>query len=128
VPEQGEGVPCPAALCYFSAPFRPPTNLSKLDKPMALERSDVDKIAHLARLAIPEEAKDRLGTDLSNILALMEQMGTLDTAGVEPMAHPLHMIQRLRPDTATEPNQRAHFQAIAPQTQDGLYLVPKVIE
>jgi aspartyl-tRNA(Asn)/glutamyl-tRNA(Gln) amidotransferase subunit C len=95
---------------------------------MALERSDVDKIAHLARLAIPEEAKDRLGTDLSNILALMEQMGTVDTNGVEPMAHPLHMVQRLRQDAATEPNQRDHFQAIAPQTQEGLYLVPRVIE
>jgi aspartyl-tRNA(Asn)/glutamyl-tRNA(Gln) amidotransferase subunit C len=95
---------------------------------MALDRSDVDKIAHLARLAIREAAKDRLATDLSNILALMEQMGSVDTAGVEPMAHPLHMTQRLRPDQATEPDQRAHFQAIAPQTADGLYLVPKVIE
>jgi aspartyl-tRNA(Asn)/glutamyl-tRNA(Gln) amidotransferase subunit C len=95
---------------------------------MALERSDVDKIAHLARLAIPEAAKDRLGTDLSNILALMEQMGTVDTSGVAPMAHPLHMVQRLRPDAVTEPNQRDQFQAIAPQTQDGLYLVPRVIE
>jgi aspartyl-tRNA(Asn)/glutamyl-tRNA(Gln) amidotransferase subunit C len=95
---------------------------------MALERSDVDKIAHLARLAIPEAAKDRLSTDLSNILALMEQMGTVDTSGVAPMAHPLHMVQRLRPDAVTEPNERDQFQAIAPQTQDGLYLVPRVIE
>jgi aspartyl-tRNA(Asn)/glutamyl-tRNA(Gln) amidotransferase subunit C len=95
---------------------------------MALDRTDVDKIAHLARLAIPEAAKDRLATDLSNILALMEQMGTVDTSGVEPMAHPLHMTQRLRPDLPTEPDQRAHFQAIAPRTEDGLYLVPKVIE
>ena len=95
---------------------------------MALDRSDVDKIAHLARLAVPEDAKGRLAADLSNILALMEQMGTLDTDGVAPMAHPLHMVQRLRPDQAIEPNQRDHFQAIAPQTQDGLYLVPRVIE
>jgi aspartyl-tRNA(Asn)/glutamyl-tRNA(Gln) amidotransferase subunit C len=95
---------------------------------MALDRSDVDKIAHLARLAIPEATKDRLVTDLSNILALMEQMGSVDTTGVEPMAHPLHMTQRLRPDQATEPDQRDHFQAIAPQTEGGLYLVPKVIE
>ncbi len=95
---------------------------------MALDRTDVDKIAHLARLAVPEAAKDRIAADLSNILALMAQMGTVDTSGVEPMAHPLHMTQRLRPDTATEPDQRAHFQAIAPRTEDGLYLVPKVIE
>jgi aspartyl-tRNA(Asn)/glutamyl-tRNA(Gln) amidotransferase subunit C len=95
---------------------------------MALERSDVDKIAHLARLAVPDAAKDRLCADLCNILALVEQMGAVDTQGVEPMAHPLHMTQRLRPDQATEPDQRAHFQAIAPQTNRGLYLVPKVIE
>jgi aspartyl-tRNA(Asn)/glutamyl-tRNA(Gln) amidotransferase subunit C len=95
---------------------------------MALERSDVDKIAHLARLAVPDEAKDRLCADLSNILALVEQMGTVDTQRVEPMAHPLHMTQRLRPDQATEPDQRAHFLAIAPRTEGGLYLVPKVIE
>ena len=95
---------------------------------MALDRSDVDKIAHLARLAIPEATKDRLASDLSNILALMEQMSSVDTEGVTPMAHPLHMTQRLRPDQATEPNQRPHFQAIAPQTENGLYLVPKVIE
>lgn len=95
---------------------------------MTLDRSDVDKIAHLARLAVPEEAKDRLASDLSNILALMEQMGAVETTGVVPMAHPLHMVQRLRPDVPTEPDQRARFQAIAPQTEDGLYLVPKVIE
>jgi aspartyl-tRNA(Asn)/glutamyl-tRNA(Gln) amidotransferase subunit C len=95
---------------------------------MALDRSDVDKIAHLARLAVREEAKDRLAADLSNILGLMEQMGAVDTAGVVPMAHPLHMVQRLRPDLPTEADQRARFQAIAPRTEDGLYLVPKVIE
>lgn len=95
---------------------------------MALDRTDIDKIAHLARLAVPEETKDRLASDLSNILALMEQMGTVDTAGIEPMAHPLHMMQRLRPDQASEADQRTHFQAIAPQTENGLYLVPKVIE
>lgn len=115
-------VPSTAGLCYFCLLF------GTLDKPMALDRTDVDKIAHLARLAVPEEAKDRLAADLTNILALMEQMGAVDTAGVGPMAHPLHMVQRLRPDRPTEPDQRAQFQAIAPQTEDGLYLVPKVIE
>jgi aspartyl-tRNA(Asn)/glutamyl-tRNA(Gln) amidotransferase subunit C len=95
---------------------------------MALAPSDVDKIAHLARLALPEAARDRLCADLSNILALVEQMGAVDTTGVLPMAHPLHMTQRLRPDIPTEPNERDRFQSIAPQTQDGLYLVPKVIE
>ena len=95
---------------------------------MALDRSDVEKIAHLARLAVDPEAGERYALDLSNILDLVAQMDAVDTAGVEPMAHPLHQAQRLRPDVPTEPDQRARFQAIAPQTEAGLYLVPRVIE
>jgi aspartyl-tRNA(Asn)/glutamyl-tRNA(Gln) amidotransferase subunit C len=95
---------------------------------MALDRSDVEKIAHLARLAVAPQDSDRYAQDLSNILDLVAQMDAVDTAGVAPMAHPLHQSQRLRPDLATEPDQRALFQAIAPQAQAGLYLVPKVIE
>lgn len=95
---------------------------------MALERSDVDKIAHLARLAVSAEECARYAIDLSNILDLMARMDAVDTAGVAPMAHPLHMAQRLRPDLPTEPDRREAFQAIAPLTDAGLYLVPKVIE
>jgi len=95
---------------------------------MSLDRSDIDKIAHLARLAIAPDQSERYAADLSNILTLVAQMDAVDTAGVAPMAHPLHMAQRLRPDQPTEPNQREHFQSIAPLTQDGLYLVPKVID
>ena len=95
---------------------------------MSLERTDVEKIAHLARLAVSEEELDAVAGDLTNILNLVEQMNAVDTQGVEPMAHPLHMVQRLRPDEVTEENQRDHFQAIAPQTDSGLYLVPRVIE
>jgi aspartyl-tRNA(Asn)/glutamyl-tRNA(Gln) amidotransferase subunit C len=95
---------------------------------MALDQSDVEKIAHLARLALPPASCTRYAQDLSNILALVAQMDAVDTVGVAPMAHPLHQTQRLRPDVPTEPDQRAHFQAIAPQTDGGLYLVPKVIE
>jgi len=95
---------------------------------MSLDRSDVDKIAHLARLAIAEEEKDRYAADLSNILSLVEQMNAVDTEGVSPMAHPLRMVQRLRSDEPTEPNQRELFQQIAPATEDGLYLVPRVVE
>jgi aspartyl-tRNA(Asn)/glutamyl-tRNA(Gln) amidotransferase subunit C len=95
---------------------------------MALERSDVEKIAHLARLAVSDEETGRYANDLSNILDLVAQMDAVDTAGVSPMAHPLHMAQRLRPDTPTEPDRRAQFQANAPLTKGGLYLVPKVIE
>ena len=95
---------------------------------MSLDRSDVEKIAHLARLAISEEEKDRYAASLSDILSLVEQMNAVDTEGVTPMAHPLHMVQRLRPDEPTEPNQRELFQQIAPATEDGLYLVPRVVE
>lgn len=95
---------------------------------MSLTASDVKKIAHLARLGIDEQQIDSYANDLSNILDLMTQMGQADTAGVVPMAHPLDQTQRLREDLVTETNQREHFQAIAPQTEAGLYLVPKVIE
>ena len=95
---------------------------------MSLDSAAVAKIAHLARLAVADDELSHYAAELSKILDLVEQMSAVDTAGVEPMAHPLHMVQRLRPDAATEPDQRADFQAIAPATEDGLYLVPKVIE
>ncbi len=95
---------------------------------MSLERSDVEKMAHLARLAVSGDELDAVTADLSNILHLVAQMEAADTAGVEPMAHPLHMAQRLREDVVTEENQREKYQAIAPLTEDGLYLVPRVIE
>lgn len=95
---------------------------------MSLSRADVEKIAHLARLALSEAETERYAVDLSNILGLVEAMGAVDTGGVAPMAHPLHMIQRLRPDEPSESDQRALFQSIAPLTEDGLYLVPRVIE
>lgn len=95
---------------------------------MSLEKSDVEKIAHLARLAVSEDELDSVASDLSNILDLVEQMNAVDTADVEPMAHPLHMLQRLREDVVTEMDQRDLFQSIAPETENGLYLVPKVIE
>ncbi len=95
---------------------------------MYLERADVEKIAHLARLAVSEAELDGVARDLSNILALVEQMNAVDTRGVAPMAHPLHMPQRLRPDVVSESDQRTKFQSVAPLTEVGLYLVPKVIE
>ncbi|NEV62551.1 Asp-tRNA(Asn)/Glu-tRNA(Gln) amidotransferase subunit GatC [Thiorhodococcus minor] len=95
---------------------------------MSLDSSDVEKIAHLARLAIAPEQTERYAADLSNILDLVAQMDAVDTTDVEPMAHPLHMAQRLRADAPSEPNQRERFQANAPLAEAGLYLVPKVIE
>ncbi len=95
---------------------------------MALDTKDVAKIAHLARLEVAESELAHYATDLSNILTLVEQMDAVDTTGVTPMAHPLHMSQRLRPDAVTEADQRDAFQTNAPATENGLYLVPKVIE
>lgn len=95
---------------------------------MSLSADDVKKIAHLARLGIDEKDVASYAKDLSGMLDLMVQMGELDTDNVEPMAHPLDQMQRLREDLVTENNQRDKFQSIAPQTEAGLYLVPKVID
>ena len=95
---------------------------------MSLTASDVKKIAHLARLGIDEQQIEHYAEDLSKLLDLMTQMGQQDTNGVSPMAHPLDQMQRLRPDAVTETDQRDAFQTIAPQTEAGLYLVPKVID
>ncbi len=95
---------------------------------MSLEKSDVEKIAHLARLAVNEQELESVADGLSSILGLVEQMNAVDTSAVTPMAHPLHMAQRLRPDAVTEEDRREQFQSVAPQAEAGLYLVPKVIE
>lgn len=95
---------------------------------MSLKRSDVEKIAHLARLAVSDHELDSVAGDLSNILDLVEQMGAVDSSGITPMAHPLHMVQRLREDRVAETDQRESFQSVAPAVENGLYLVPRVIE
>ncbi len=95
---------------------------------MSLEKQDVEKIAHLARLAIDESAIPGYAQDLSGILGLVDQMNAVDTDGVEPLAHPHDAIQRLREDLVTEQDQRELLQSNAPQTDSGLFLVPKVIE
>lgn len=95
---------------------------------MSLGPAEVETIAHLARLAIDESLIPDYVRNLSDILSFVEQMNTVDTSGVAPMAHPLEAVQRLRPDVVTEGNQRDLFQSIAPATENGLYLVPRVIE
>ncbi|MBO2929164.1 Asp-tRNA(Asn)/Glu-tRNA(Gln) amidotransferase subunit GatC [Metapseudomonas otitidis] len=95
---------------------------------MALERSDVEKIAHLARLGLSEGDIPRTTETLNNILGLIDAMQAVDTDGVEPLAHPLEATQRLRADEVTEENHRDAYQAIAPAVENGLYLVPKVID
>jgi aspartyl-tRNA(Asn)/glutamyl-tRNA(Gln) amidotransferase subunit C len=93
-----------------------------------LSATEVKKIAHLARVGIEDQHIGAYADDLNNVLTLMAQMSELDTSDVKPMAHPMDQVQRLRADEVTETNQRDYFQRIAPQTEEGLYLVPKVIE
>lgn len=95
---------------------------------MALDQNQIRDIAELSRLQIDDDQIAAYQQNLSNILALVDQLAAVDTQGVEPMAHPLDATQRLRADVVTESNQREHFQAIAPQTEQGHYLVPKVVE
>ncbi len=86
------------------------------------------KVARLARLAVPDDRLEAYTQNLSNILNLVDQLSAVDTTGVEPMAHPLDMMQRLREDVVTETDHREKYQSVAPEVEDGLYLVPKVIE
>ena len=95
---------------------------------MTISRKDIEKVAVLARIRVDDEQVSALEKDLGNILDLVDQLAAADTADVEPLAHPLDAVQRLRADTVTETNQREAFQAIAPATENGLYLVPRVIE
>jgi aspartyl-tRNA(Asn)/glutamyl-tRNA(Gln) amidotransferase subunit C len=95
---------------------------------MALNITDIKRIAHLARIEVSDTEAEATLIKLSGILGLIEQMQAVDTAGITPMSHSQEVTQRLREDVVTQTNKRADFQAIAPQVQDGLYLVPKVIE
>ncbi|MBR9866262.1 Asp-tRNA(Asn)/Glu-tRNA(Gln) amidotransferase subunit GatC [uncultured Amphritea sp.] len=95
---------------------------------MSLDRTDVEKIAHLARLNIAEQDIQEYAENLSNILKLVDQMQAVDTHDIAPMAHPMDAIQRLRVDEVTEGNQRDHLQTVAPAVEAGLFQVPKVIE
>jgi len=95
---------------------------------MALKNTDVEKIAHLARLQVSASDTLEVAQRISNILNMIDQMQSVDTSQVAPMAHPFDATQRLRADVVTETDQRDYFQLNAPATQDGLYLVPKVIE
>jgi aspartyl-tRNA(Asn)/glutamyl-tRNA(Gln) amidotransferase subunit C len=95
---------------------------------MALDKSEVEKIAHLARLHISDEDTEEVTTRITDILTLIDQMQSVDTDSVEAMAHPLDVVQRLRADQITEDNQREDLQKLAPNSANGLYLVPKVLE
>ena len=96
---------------------------------MTFNRKDIDKVAHLARLEIDETNIQEYASNLSKILDLVNQINSADTTGITPIAHPIENIQqRLREDKVSEEIDRESFQKIAPLTEAGLYLVPKVIE
>jgi aspartyl-tRNA(Asn)/glutamyl-tRNA(Gln) amidotransferase subunit C len=95
---------------------------------MSLSIADVERIATLARIRVTPEEAAQTQRQLNGIFDLIAEMQRVDTTGIEPMAHAQDMSQRLRPDIATEPNRREAYQAVAPQVENGLYLVPKVIE
>lgn len=95
---------------------------------MTISKAEVAKVAHLARLAIPEDRLEGYTDTISDILDLVAQMNAVNTDGVLPLSNPLDAVQWLRTDAVTETNQRELYQSIAPRVEDGLYLVPKVIE
>ena len=95
---------------------------------MSLSNDQVGHIARLARIAVSASELEATRDKLNGIFGLIEQMQAIDTTGVEPMSHPQELATRLRADRVTETDRRDAFQKVAPQTEAGLYLVPKVIE
>ena len=95
---------------------------------MSLTPDDVRRLARLARIAI-EPAESRAVLErLNAVLGLVDQMRAVDTRGIEPMAHALDLVQRPRADEVRQTDQRSLYQSVAPAVEEGLYLVPKVIE
>lgn len=95
---------------------------------MSIERKDVENIAHLARLHLAPGDLDEVARSIGNILALIDEMQSVSTDGVAPLAHTLDTGTRLREDRVTEQDKRETLLALAPRVERGLFLVPKVIE
>ena len=95
---------------------------------MSLDNKQVKEIAYLARLSVDDSQLEQSTEELNNILNLMEELGEIETSDIEPMAHPLHMSQRLRDDEVSEGDLSKEFQEIAPKTGKSHFLVPTVIE
>ena len=95
---------------------------------MSLSDDQIRRLARLARIALQPGETAEVGKRLNRILELVGEIQAVDTQGVEPMSHALDVVQRLRPDEITEGDQRRLYQSVAPAVEEGLYLVPKVIE
>lgn len=108
----------------FQAGLTLPTPLAT----MSLTPEDVARIALLSRIELSATERESTRDQLNGILGFIEQLQAVDTTGIEPMAHAVDVVQRLRPDAVTETDHRAEFQSVAPETEAGLYLVPRVVE
>ena len=95
---------------------------------MTLSRQDIEYIAHLARLEVSESDVPAYVDKLGRIIDFIDELGQADTVDMVPMAHPLDMSQRLRADEVTESDERDRYQANAPETENGVYVVPRVVE
>ncbi|MDR0769984.1 MAG: Asp-tRNA(Asn)/Glu-tRNA(Gln) amidotransferase subunit GatC [Burkholderiales bacterium] len=95
---------------------------------MALSQNEIQRIAHLARIELDDAMLPHLQRQLGSIFGMIDTLSKVDTDGVTPMAHAQPLALPLRDDEVTEPDRRDHYQQGAPAVQDGLYLVPKVIE
>ena len=95
---------------------------------MSLSDDQIRRLARLARIAIGPSESAEVAARLNRVLALVDEMRAVDTGGVEPMAHALDLVQRLRPDEVNEADRRKEYQAVAPAVEAGLYLVPRVVE
>ena len=95
---------------------------------MSIDSKEIEKVAVLSRLKFDQEQLSEVTERLTSVLDFIDQLHQADTQGIQPMAHPMDAVQRLRADKVTETNQRDKYQKAAPSTENGLYLVPKVIE
>jgi len=95
---------------------------------MSLSDDQIRRLARLARIAIQPDETRAVAGRLNRVLSLIDEMQAVDTAGIEPMSHALDLVQRLRPDEVAQTERRELCQSVAPAVEDGLYLVPKVIE
>jgi aspartyl-tRNA(Asn)/glutamyl-tRNA(Gln) amidotransferase subunit C len=95
---------------------------------MPLIATDVDRLAKLARLELSQAEAAQTLAQLNSVFELISQLQAIDTEGVEPMTHPIEMSLRLRPDEVTETDRRERYQQAAPAIEQGLFLVPRVIE
>ena len=95
---------------------------------MSIEKSDIEKLSQLARINVSNDIADKVADRLNDVLTMVNQLQAIDTKNIEPMAHPQDATQRLREDNVTEPDQRQVLMSNAPAQEDGLFLVPKVID